>query len=289
MKGDKFSAVWVSHTSISDFLECPRAYFLKHVYRDPKTGHKIKITAPALSLGQAVHEVIESLSLLPVEKRFNQPLVSRFEQIWKKVSGEKGGFVNGDVEQQYKNRGLAMLERVTNHPGPLLNLAVKIKMDLPYYWLSEEDNIILCGKVDWLEYIPEVDGVHVIDFKTGKADEKAESLQLPIYALIVQNCQSRRTIKASYWYIDRNDEPTEVTVPDLEEAKTRVLRIARNIKAARKLEKFKCSHETGCFACESYEKVVGGEGRCVGVDEYNADIYFLEKTTEEKIPESEVL
>ncbi|KKQ37796.1 MAG: hypothetical protein US54_C0025G0014, partial [Candidatus Roizmanbacteria bacterium GW2011_GWA2_37_7] len=46
MAPDKFSAVWVSHTSISDFLQCPYAYYLKHVYKDPKTGHKMKIMSP---------------------------------------------------------------------------------------------------------------------------------------------------------------------------------------------------------------------------------------------------
>ena len=70
-----------------------------------------------------------------------------------------------------------MLQRVIKHPGPVAKLAVKIKQDLPYYWLSEEDNIILCGKIDWLEYLPDQDGVHIIDFKTSKYDEAPQSLQ----------------------------------------------------------------------------------------------------------------
>jgi len=70
MPKDIYSAVYVSHTSISDFLVCPRAYFLKNVYRDPKTRHKIKLMSPPLALGQVIHEVLESLSLLPTEDRF---------------------------------------------------------------------------------------------------------------------------------------------------------------------------------------------------------------------------
>ena len=61
---DKYTAYWVSHSSINDFLKCPRAYFLKNVYKDPKTGRKIKLISPPLALGQAVHEVVESLSVL---------------------------------------------------------------------------------------------------------------------------------------------------------------------------------------------------------------------------------
>ncbi|QQS44706.1 PD-(D/E)XK nuclease family protein [Candidatus Roizmanbacteria bacterium] len=92
--------------------------------------------------------------------------------------------------------------------------AVKIKEDLPHYWLSEEDNIILCGKIDWLEYLPETDSVHIIDFKTSKYDEDGDSLQLPIYYLLVTNTQKREVSKASYWYLERNDDLTEKELPD---------------------------------------------------------------------------
>jgi len=289
MKGDKFSAVWVSHTSINDFLQCPRAYYLKRMYRDPQTGRKIKLASPALTLGQSVHEVIESLSSLPMDKRFNDSLSGQFETVWKKMSGKKGGFASDEVEQHYKSRGLHMLERLRKNPGPLARLAVKIKMDLPYYWLSEEDDIILCGKIDWLEYIPEKDSVHIIDFKTSKKDEQSESLQLPIYCLLVQNCQKRPAIKSSYWYVDRNDEPTEVPLPDCDEAHAKVLRIARNLKAARKLERFKCTSETGCNFCRDYEAIVRGEAEFVGVDEFDHNVYFLNRGGNDDLPDSEIL
>ena len=89
---DKYTATWVSHTSISDFLRCPRSYYLKNVYRDPKTNHKVKLMSPSLALGQAVHEVLESLSVLPKHSRFNESLIEKFEKAWSKVTGKKGGF-----------------------------------------------------------------------------------------------------------------------------------------------------------------------------------------------------
>ena len=150
MEKDKFSATWVSHTSLSDFKKCPRCYYLKNVYKDPKTGHKIQVMSPPLALGQAVHSVIESLSILPVNKRFDIPLLEKYEQAWENVSGKKGGFRTSDSEYRYKERGAMMLRRVMTNPGPLARLAVKMAQELPFYWLSEQDNIILCGKVDWL-------------------------------------------------------------------------------------------------------------------------------------------
>lgn len=281
MPGDKYTAVWVSHTSIADFLKCPRAYYLKHVYRHPETKRKMKLMAPPLALGSSVHEVVESLSQLPREKRFHEPLLAKFDRAWEKVSGKKGGFADIDSEYRYKVRGQEMIRRIMNHPGPIERQAVKIQKDLPHYWLSEEDNIILCGKVDWLEYLPETDSVHIIDFKTGKNEEDEESLQLPIYHLLVHNCQKRTVTKASYWYLDSSDTLTEKVLPDLEEAKRRVLDIARQVKLARQIQRFKCPEgDAGCYVCGPMEKIVKGKAEFVGVDEYNTDVYIIPQTVE---------
>ena len=87
---------------------------------------------------------------------------------------------------------------------------------------AEKDDIILCGKIDWLEYMPETDSVHIIDFKTGRGTENSSSLQLPIYHLLVHNCQQRKVVKASYWYLDREDKPSVQKLPDLEKAHDKV-------------------------------------------------------------------
>src|SRR5438128_650601 len=107
---DKFKAFWVSHSSIADFLKCPRLYYLRHVYRDPKTKHRITVMTPALALGQSVHETIESLSSLPVEERFKDSLLDLFDEKWKKVNGKKGGFKNEENEMEYKQRGREMIK-----------------------------------------------------------------------------------------------------------------------------------------------------------------------------------
>src|SRR3989344_2385576 len=270
MTRDKYTAVWVSHSSISDFLACPRAYYLNNMYRHPKTGHKIKIMSPPLALGQAVHEVIESLSVLETNARFHDSLLDKFDSSWKKVTGVRGGFFEKESEERYKKRGQDMMRRVMNNPGPLKDLAVKISMDLPYYWLSDEENIILCGKIDWLEYLSETDSVHIIDFKTSKGEESGDSLQLAIYALLVTNCQKRKAGKASYRYLERHDYPLEKKLPSLEKSEEKILKIAKEIKLARQLQRFVCP-QNGCFACRNLEKIVKGEGELVGVDELGRD------------------
>lgn len=290
MPQDKFSAIWVSHTSMSDYLKCPRAYYLNNVYRDPGSGHKVKIMSPALALGQTVHEVVESLSILPVTERFKEPLLHKFERAWSKVTGTKGGFTSEDQEEQFKARGETMLKRVIENPGPLKNLAVKIKMDLPYFWLSEEDNIILCGKLDWLEYLPETDSVHIIDFKTSKKDEDTKSMQLPIYYLLASKCQHRRVARASYWYLERNTELTPKDLPDPDSSTQEILKVAKEVKLARKLNRFKCPQgDSGCSSCRPLEMVIAGKAQFVGVNEYNQDVYILERQTHMRTEDSEIL
>jgi ATP-dependent helicase/DNAse subunit B len=273
---DKYSAVWVSNSSISDFLNCPRLYYLRNVYKDPITRHKVNIISPALVLGQTVHEVLEGLSInrVKAEDRFKESLLDKFDVAFEKFHGKLGGFKSEEEEAAVKQRGRDMIQRVIDNPGPFLSKAVRIEKELPNYYLSEEENIILCGKIDWLEYIPEDDSVHIIDFKTGRNDEKADSLQLPIYHLLVRNCQKRKVSKASYWYLDREDVPNQVNLPSVEEAFERVFAAAKKVKAARLRGEYACPRN-GCFGCRPFEAILQKEAEFVGVGGYSQDMYIL--------------
>jgi CRISPR/Cas system-associated exonuclease Cas4 (RecB family) len=273
---DTRSALWASHSSISEYRQCPRAYYLHYVYRDPHTNHKITLMSPPLALGQVVHDVLEELSVLPTAKRFEKPLTARFEQGWKQVAGLKGGFRTANEEADYKERGLAMMRRVMNYPGPLAELSVKIKMDLPHYWLSEPDGIILCGRIDWLAYDPGSDSIAIIDFKTSKKEEVAESLQLPIYLLLTTALQKRPVTGASYWYLEVNDAPTRMPLPDPDEARKSILGISKEMALARKLNRFEC-RTGGCRTCKPFEAILAQEAQYVYTNSRNQDVYVLEQ------------
>ncbi|MFH1840940.1 MAG: PD-(D/E)XK nuclease family protein [Candidatus Shapirobacteria bacterium] len=271
---DKYTALWISHSSLTDFFNCPRAYFLKNIYKTPKTNRKIQIISPALSLGSAIHEVIEVLSTLPVEKRFDEALPKKFEQIWQKYQGKKGGFTEKTTEEHYYRRGMKIITRLVRHPGPLKKLAVKIKTDLPQYWLSEKDQIILCGKIDWLEFQPETQTVRIIDFKTSRREESPESLQLPIYYLLAGRNQRYPVSAIAYWYLDSSDQPTEKSLPDGPKAEEKILKAAKKIKLARQLEHLICP-DNGCRHCLPLEKIVKGEAELVGLNTYGQECYLL--------------
>lgn len=281
MAQDKYSAVWVSHSSIGDFLKCPKAYFLHNVYKDPKTGRKINIVSPHLSLGLAVHSALEELKNLPVEERARRDLTANFEMAWSKVSGKMGGFRTSKEEEEMKKRGEAMIKRVMQNPGPIARKTVRLKGGdngmPPNFYLSEKENIILCGLIDWLEYIPADESICILDFKTGKNDESENSLQLPIYLLLLNALQKRRVSGAAYWYLDKDNEPTQVDLPNLNEARKKVLEVAMQIKKAREKKIFNCPEgEKGCFVCLPFQSILDGKAEFVGVGGYGQDMYLVD-------------
>lgn len=269
------SDLWISHSSIGDYLKCPRLYYLKSIYKDPKTGRKINIINPYMTLGIVVHDVLENLAKLPSEERFNTDLLEIFEKQWQEKSGKRGGFTSETVEEEFKQRGKKMIQMVIDNPEIIKNKAIRLKDDgfLPNFYISPEEKIKLCGKVDWIEYIPDDDSIHIIDFKTGKNEEDGSSLQLPIYCLLAQNLQKRKISKVSYWYLDKDTKPVEIPLPDFEQSKKELLEIARQMREARENNLFNCLRG-GCYACNPLQSVLDGEAEFVGTSGYQ-DIYII--------------
>lgn len=250
-------STWVSNSSITDSLKCPRLYFLKNVYKNER-GHKIALIHPSLSLGQSVHEVLEPLAKIRAADRFKQSLLVQYEKVFKQFKGIPGGFTNQAIEDEYYARGEKMLKRVIKNPGPLVNPALRLtsKDELPpRFILSPSDNILLCGKIDWIEYQPLDDSVHIIDFKTGKYDEDENSLQLPIYCLLVKNLQKRKVAKISYWYLERDDVPRQLVLPDIDQSFEKILQLAKNVKKMRTDKSYECKSR-GCRYCKPFEAIL---------------------------------
>ncbi|MCX6756824.1 MAG: PD-(D/E)XK nuclease family protein [Candidatus Nomurabacteria bacterium] len=285
---DKYTAVWVSHSSMGDFLKCPRLYYLHNMYKDPSTGRKMSIVTPHMSLGIAVHEVLEGLGDYPANERMKRDLRATFEEEWLKVTGIRGGFTGGEMEEEFKLRGKEMINNVIKDPKFLVNKRIKLpkeKMN-PNYYLSEDDNIILNGQIDWIEYL-EDDTLHIVDFKTGKNEEKDGSLQLPIYLLLCNALQKRKVTRASYWYLE-SDKMVEKELPDLEKARRDVYDVALRVKIARYKNEFSCINgKDGCMNCKPYEKILDWNKKTederkndesvisVGIGGFNQDLFVI--------------
>ncbi len=269
-----YEAVWLSPSSLSDFEKCPRLYYLRNVYKNPATKRKIQLANPFMSLGTAIHRTINSISTLPKDVRFNNPLQQIFENIWQSFSGEVGGFVNEELEKSFKERGLDMIKRVEEYPGPLSNLALKIEEKIPSMWLSEKELLVLCGVIDWIEVLSD-DSLHIIDFKTGKRDEEG-TLQLSIYRLLVKNYFDRKASKTSFWYLQREKLPTGIDLPDTKAVVKQLIEKGKKIKSLRSQKEILCP-SGGCRYCYDYELIVNGEAKHVGVDKLmNKDVYSVQ-------------
>lgn len=268
-------AVFISPSSLSDFEKCPQLYYYKAVYRAP-SGLKIQIINPAIALGQVVHEAINQLINLPVVQRSKDKLLDIYEFLWKTIEGEKGGFTTEEVGS--KNRGLEMLNRFWDNghfkEAEMVKLPTFPKVDLG-------NDLILTGKLDWIEKDGET--YHVIDFKTGKNEEKADSMQLPIYAVLACGILKTFDIRTSYWYLDREDSLTSFPLPDINETTRTLVTKGEIIKKARQTNSFKCqSGKDNCYACRDIQAIANGLGKLVAVDttNYKQEIYILPSTND---------
>jgi len=272
--------VFISPSSLSDFEKCPQLYYYRYVYKTPR-GLKIQTINPSLALGQSVHDALNQFltTTLPLE-RTEEELKRIFEWTWNGLSGEKGGFSNQEEEQEYKNRGLGMISRFLKNKHFLESEMVKIA-SFPKIELGND--LMLTGKIDWLE--KDGEGYQIIDFKTGKNEEKEDSKQLPIYALLASKILQSNNIKASYWYLDKDENTTSFNLPNLEETLSELKKKGEIIKMVRQTQSYHCqSGEESCWACKEILAVVQGKGKLVSVDAVNRkqEIYILPKTENKK-------
>ncbi len=261
------SKIWISHTGLNNFKNCQRSYYYNHLYRNPKTGKKIQIVSPYLSLGSAVHEAIEEGK--------GEDLLKRFEKIWKKYQGKKGGFAYKKQEEHFKKRGVKMI-KVAQKSQVFKNPNFDVTDSLPKMPLFKD--VFLVGSIDWAEILPDK-SLHIIDFKTGKNKEKEASLQLFIYYLLASYNYKKKIKKTSYWYLAKDKEPTPKKITDIEKKLNSLKKQALQIKKAVLKNDFSCtSPYNNCYSCSQFDKIFSGEAEYVGCDErMNKELYYLVK------------
>lgn len=274
------NAVFISPSSIADFDKCPQLYYYRNVYRSTR-GLKIQIINPSLALGQSIHDALEIFVRLPISERTKETLLEKFNFIWSNLSGEKGGYTSIEEEKAFKERGLAMLNRFMQNEHFL-----KTEMfPIPNFPKADLDqDLILTGKLDWLE--KDEQGLHLIDFKTGKNEEREDSMQLPIYGVLVSELFKGSAVRASYWYLDSSSDIVPFTLPDLKETKEKLRQKGEIIKMTRQTQSFRCqSGGESCWACKDILAIAQGKGKLVTMDPVNRkqEIYILPKTVEPEI------
>ncbi len=138
-----------------------------------------------------------------------------------------------------------------------------------------QDDAVLVGNFDWLEETPK--GLHILDFKTGK-EEDENSQQLPLYALLAEHNLKKPVTRVSYWYLDRDDDPIEVKIPNLSQTHSAVKTKTLEVQKAVLEKNFTCQEELGyCRSCHEYHKAVNEQAEHVQTDfKRKREVFFVD-------------
>lgn len=270
-------ALWISYTGLKDFLRCPRAYYLKNRYRDPKTGNKIQIASAPMTLGSLVHDAIKWY-LQTNRTAGLDGVIAQYKNHWLKYRGKKGGFSSREEEADFGKRGLAMLDNFMEN-AKVLEANVPI-FDFVRFRLDEK--IVLTGKLDFVGELPD-GSLHILDFKTG-AREEEDPTQLHTYAILAESNLQKPVSKISYWYLDRESTPKEAVLDGLEEKIAWLRDKALQIQLAVEENNWVCIKDGPataglCNDCRNYQAVIDGKGEFQFSDEnFKKDTYFLDQT-----------
>lgn len=263
--------IFISFTSLSDFLKCPRSYYLKNIYKN-ENNRRIQVASPYLSLGSTVHDSVKWFLDMKGQVTKKQ-LEEKYRNLWLKYRGKKGGFESLEQEGDFGRRGLKMLENFFTNAKVLEKISHHV--DFPKLNLFED--IILMGNFDFVG--EKEDGtLHVVDFKTGSKDEK-DPLQLYIYAILAEANFGKEVSSAGFWYLDRDDEPKDIVLDPLEPKLEWLREKATELKQAIKEGKWVCvKGDQLCRDCRDYQAVADGKGEFQFTDyRYKKDVYFLSK------------
>lgn len=265
-------ALFISYTGLKDYSKCPRSFYLKNIYRDPKTGYKLQVASPYMTLGATIHDVIKWFLQMQGQVSKEQ-LIQKYRNLWLKYRGKRGGFATREDEASFGKRGLKMLD---NFFANTKVLEPNLKTD-DFLKFKIDETTFLNGRVDFLGQLPD-GSIHVLDFKTGSKDEE-DPLQLYIYAILAESNLQRKVSKISYWYLDRDASPKEAVLDSLEEKLEWLKKKAKEIKAVIEQASWVCIQDPKlCKDCQAYQDIIDGKGEFQFSDDaFKKQVYYLQK------------
>lgn len=270
--------IFISYTSLKDFLNCPRSYYLKNIYKDSKSGFRLQVASPYLSLGSTVHDAIKWYLDMKGQVTKEQ-LEDKFRNLWLKFRGKKGGFESREQEAEFGKRGLKMLDNFFTNAQRLEKVTHQV--DFPKLNLFED--VILMGNFDFVG--EKEDGtLHVCDFKTGANDEK-DPIQLYIYAILAEANLEKPVSSASFWYLDRDDAPRDIVLDPLEPKLEWLKEKGKLLKQTINEGVWACiKGDEMCNECNIYTALMDGKGQFQFSDyRYKKDVYYLTGKVQDKV------
>jgi putative RecB family exonuclease len=170
------------------FRQCRRRYKYQYVERLPTrpTAHN--------TMGAHVHAALKAFfSLEAAEERTPERLLDLLLESWQQ---NRAGFADLDDEERWRERALAQLRTFAEGN----DLKVRPLLLEGYYETPISPQLTLLGRIDRAD--DEGEGLHIIDYKTGRRPEEVDADQLRLYTVILERNLSRPVARASYLYLD---------------------------------------------------------------------------------------
>ncbi len=205
-----------SYSQHTTYEKCPRRYEYSYLLKIPQKAHS------ATSFGNTIHNTLKDFYKILLNSQegldgiFEAPtledLLSLYEKNW--VSS---GYESKKQEELRKKEGVELMkqyyEKVYSSDERPFKLEESVNTNI--------GNTLFTGQIDRIDIVGEESGVKqvcIVDYKTGNEKKDADikkDLQLPLYALLVEQKLGLKVVSAKYIFI----ETCKVVNVDISEAK----------------------------------------------------------------------
>lgn len=230
---------YVSYSQINTYLNCPRQYKFKYVFKIPTPAKSY------FSFGKVIHKTLEKFhkkfKFTDISIASSEDILNLYKESW-----NREGYENQTQELEHLQYGEKMLidylEIEKENTSNIKELEMKFYVKV--------DDLVIHGIIDRIDELPE-GGLEIIDYKTSRSflseKELKKDLQLPIYALATQQLYNIYPEKLSIYWL-RHGKKTSVFFDEveLEDVKQSIKKIAMDIKSG----KFEPNPSWNCEWCD---------------------------------------
>ncbi|HWO94389.1 MAG TPA: PD-(D/E)XK nuclease family protein [Dehalococcoidia bacterium] len=178
----------VSPFRLNTFRRCRRLYKYRYVERLPTAPNAYDTT------GSNIHAALRELMLRAPEERTPARAADIVREQWQT---NRAGFRGMADEARWRARAIDQAARFAQLPeaeGTPLAVERYLEVDLT-------PRVRLFGRIDRIDEASN-EGLHIIDYKTGRRPDEIDPGQLQLYAMMVHRSEERPVTAATFLYLD---------------------------------------------------------------------------------------
>lgn len=230
----------LSYSKIADFLSCPKKFQLKYLLGKDEEFKETIFTA----FGSAIHSAIEET--LKKDFDFDAAFCIFKRELDKHIMGISVKERQVISVHTWQNKGEEVLKYFFKKYFNKLNgNVVDTEKYFSYQIKINDTEISFNGFIDLIYKVEKK--IKIIDWKTGKKQDKDDDLQLRIYALILNKLFGYEVSEITYAFIkDKSENTKEITEDILKQTEEEINKIITDILNTKDFGR--CFH-TNCKYC----------------------------------------